>query len=156
MSAHTLQWRLLRHAYPSGLAHVESLKRDLYSRLAPLHEPPLTARAPSQTDEAFTPVSHRKREQCIFFSVCMLTNACIHTGSRSSALASSRSVAWAAVLRSFRRRVYFCCAAYAELKSQCIRVVTVPTFQYSVPIPVKIHGSRYQFRYQSKTQKYAN
>ncbi len=36
------------------------------------------------------------------------------------------------------------------------RVVTVPKFQYSVPIPVKIHGSRYQFRYQSKTQKYAN
>ncbi len=35
-------------------------------------------------------------------------------------------------------------------------VVTVPKFQYSVPIPVKIHGSRYQFRYQSKTQKYAN
>ncbi len=31
-------------------------------------------------------------------------------------------------------------------------VVTVPTFQYSVPIPVKIHGSRYQ----SKTQKHAN
>jgi len=28
-------------------------------------------------------------------------------------------------------------------------VVTVPKFQYSVPIPVKIHGSRYQFRYQS-------
>ncbi len=36
------------------------------------------------------------------------------------------------------------------------RVVTVPKFQYSVPIPVKIHSSRYQFRYQSKTQKYAN
>ncbi len=35
-------------------------------------------------------------------------------------------------------------------------VVTVPKFQYSVPIPVKIHGSRYQFRYQSKTQKHAN
>ncbi len=31
-------------------------------------------------------------------------------------------------------------------------VVTVPKFQYSVPIPVKIHGSRYQ----SKTQKHAN
>ncbi len=28
-------------------------------------------------------------------------------------------------------------------------VVTVPTFLYSVPIPVKIHGSRYQ----RKTQK---
>ncbi len=35
-------------------------------------------------------------------------------------------------------------------------VVTVPKFQFSVPIPVKIHGSRYQFRYQSKTQKHAN
>ncbi len=33
-----------------------------------------------------------------------------------------------------------------------ISVVTVPKFQYSVSIPVKIHGSRYQ----SKTQKYAN
>ncbi len=31
-------------------------------------------------------------------------------------------------------------------------VVTVPKFQYSVPILVKIHGSRYQ----SKTQKHAN
>ncbi len=28
-------------------------KADLYFRLAPLREPPLTARAPSQTDEAF-------------------------------------------------------------------------------------------------------
>ncbi len=31
-------------------------------------------------------------------------------------------------------------------------VVTVPKFQYSVPISVKIHGSRHQ----SKTQKHAN
>ncbi len=37
-----------------------------------------------------------------------------------------------------------------------ISVVTVPKFLYSVPIPVKIHGSLYQFRYQSKTQKHAN
>ncbi len=29
-----------------------------------------------------TPVSHRKREQHVFFSVCML-NECIHTGSRA-------------------------------------------------------------------------
>ncbi len=43
-----------------------------------------------------------------------------------------------------------------ELENDSTSVVTVPKFQYSVPIPVKIHGSRYQFRYQSKTQKYAN
>lgn len=30
-------------------------------------------------------------------------------------------------------------------------VVTVPTFQHSVPIPVKIPGSLYQLQYQSKT-----
>ncbi len=30
-----------------------SLKRDLYSRLAQLHDPPLIARTPYQTDEAF-------------------------------------------------------------------------------------------------------
>ncbi len=35
-------------------------------------------------------------------------------------------------------------------------VVTVPTFLYSIPIPVKIHGSRYQLLYQSKIQKQAN
>ncbi len=29
------------------------VKRDLYSRLAPLREPPQIARAPSQTDKAF-------------------------------------------------------------------------------------------------------
>ncbi len=68
----------------------------------------------------FTPQAWAAREQRIFCSACMLTNECIHTGSRSSAWASSRSIAWAAVPRSFRRRVYFCCAAYAELKSQCI------------------------------------
>ncbi len=35
-------------------------------------------------------------------------------------------------------------------------VVTIPTYLYSVPIPVKIHCSRYQFHYQRKTQKHAN
>ncbi len=35
-------------------------------------------------------------------------------------------------------------------------VVTVSKFLYSLPIPVKIHGSRYQFLYQSKTQNHAN
>ncbi len=47
-----------------------------------------------------TPVSHCKREQRIFCLACMLTNECIHTVSRSSAWASSRSVAWAALPRS--------------------------------------------------------
>ncbi len=47
-------------------------------------------------------------------------------------------------------------SSFSSVKIHETRVVTVPKFQYSVPIPVKIHGSRYQFRYQSKTQKYAN
>ncbi len=41
-------------------------------------------------------------------------------------------------------------------KKKFYSVVKVPIFLYSVPIPVKIHGSLYQFRYQSKTQKHAN
>ncbi len=39
-----------------------------------------------------------------------------------------------------------------HVRNDRISVVTVPKFLYSVPIPVKIHSSRYQFRYQSKTQ----
>ncbi len=45
-----------------------------------------------------------------------------------------------------------------EVSTPLTSVVTsvVPKFQYLVPIPGKIHGSRYQFRYQIKTQKHAN
>ncbi len=52
------------------------------------------------------------------FSAPMLTNECIHTGSRSSAWVSSRSVVWAALQRWFRHPVYFCCAAHAQIKWQ--------------------------------------
>ncbi len=66
----------------------------------------------------FTPQAWAAREQRVFFSAPMLTNECIHTGSRSSAWTLSRSVAWAALQRSFRRPVYFCCAAHAQIKWQ--------------------------------------
>ena len=50
----------------------------------------------------------------IFLSACMLINECVHTGSDSSAWASSRSVAWAAVKRF--RAESICCTAHAQLK----------------------------------------
>ncbi len=65
---------------------------------------------------AVTPVSHCKRKQGVFFSAPMLTAESVHTARRGGAAARSRSRAGAAVPRSFRRRVYFCCAAYAQLK----------------------------------------
>ncbi len=63
-----------------------------------------------------TPVSHCKLKQRVFFSAPMLTDESVHTAGRGGAAARSRSRAGAAVTRSFRRRVYFCCAAYAQLK----------------------------------------
>ncbi len=69
---------------------------------------------------SLTPVSHCKRKQGVFFSAPMLTDESVHTARRGGAAARSRSRAGAAVPRSFRRRVYFCCAAYAQLKWQDI------------------------------------
>ncbi len=70
--------------------------------------------------KTITPVSHCKRKQRVFFSAPMLTDESVHTARRGGAAARSRSRAGAAVPRSFRRRVYFCCAAYAQLKWQDI------------------------------------
>ncbi len=67
-----------------------------------------------------TPASHCKRKQGVFFSAPMLTDESVHTARRGGAAARSRSRAGAAVPRSFRRRVYFCCAVYAQLKWQDI------------------------------------
>ncbi len=80
------------------------------------------------------PVSHRKRWASaahIFFAVHVeqisaftpLAGAAHERqagASREQEHRVSRSVTWAAVPRSFRHWVYLCCAAYAELKSQCM------------------------------------
>ncbi len=74
----------------------------------------------SLTHRTLTPVSHCKRKQGVssayFFSMPMLTDESVHTARRGGAAARSRSRAGAAVPRSFRRRVNFCCAANAKLK----------------------------------------
>ncbi len=64
------------------------------------------------------PVSHILRLRCVFFSAPMLTDQSIHTACGCGPAVRSRSGVSAAVQRSFPHRVYFCCAARAELKSQ--------------------------------------